>query len=159
LSKVYFKRKEFVCHHCGKDGFEGYWVVLFLNGLRNMVGRPVIITSGYRCEEHNKAIGGSKNSMHVRGLAVDFYIKGMDWNVQKAIVLNAWIKFIVDYGITLRLGIYEDKKFFHIDEKPVEMLSNDSLLWVKDRNGYHYGNFDRERFEEGIDAIKGGLRE
>lgn len=32
----------------------------------------LIITSGYRTLEHNKAIGGAENSYHMKGEAVDF---------------------------------------------------------------------------------------
>lgn len=35
-------------------------------------GKPVLISSGYRSPEVNKAIGGSANSQHMRGEAVDF---------------------------------------------------------------------------------------
>ena len=39
--------------------------------LRQRFGRPVIINSGYRTPEHNAKVGGSKNSLHVQGKAVD----------------------------------------------------------------------------------------
>jgi hypothetical protein len=35
-------------------------------------GRPLRVTSWYRCKALNNAIGGSKTSAHMRGLAVDF---------------------------------------------------------------------------------------
>lgn len=35
-------------------------------------GVPMAISSGYRCEQLNKAVGGSKNSAHLDGLANDF---------------------------------------------------------------------------------------
>lgn len=41
-----------------------------LQTLRDEVG-SIEITSGYRTEEFNKSIGGSKNSYHLQGLAVD----------------------------------------------------------------------------------------
>lgn len=31
------------------------------------------ITSGYRDKQHNKLVGGANNSLHTKGLAVDFY--------------------------------------------------------------------------------------
>ena len=39
--------------------------------LRNTYKQPIYITSGYRCEELNKAVGGAVNSWHKKGLAVD----------------------------------------------------------------------------------------
>jgi len=31
------------------------------------------ITSGYRNKQHNQSVGGASNSLHTKGLAVDFY--------------------------------------------------------------------------------------
>jgi len=39
--------------------------------LRRYVGGPIRINSFFRCEELNKAIGGSKKSQHVYGQAID----------------------------------------------------------------------------------------
>ena len=40
--------------------------------VRNSLGQPVLITSGYRSPEVNRAIGGSATSQHCQGLAADF---------------------------------------------------------------------------------------
>jgi len=40
--------------------------------VRNCLGVPVHITSGYRSPEVNRAVGGSGNSQHSQGLAADF---------------------------------------------------------------------------------------
>lgn len=42
-----------------------------LEPLRVHFGRPIIITSGYRCPRLNKAVGGSSTSQHAVGQAVD----------------------------------------------------------------------------------------
>ena len=39
--------------------------------LREWVGGPIKITSFYRCEELNRAIGGSTSSQHCKGQALD----------------------------------------------------------------------------------------
>lgn len=39
--------------------------------LRKRIGQPLIINSGYRTPEHNKAIGGADNSLHMTGKAAD----------------------------------------------------------------------------------------
>jgi zinc D-Ala-D-Ala carboxypeptidase len=39
--------------------------------LRKWVGGPIKITSFYRCEELNRAIGGSSSSQHCQGRAMD----------------------------------------------------------------------------------------
>ena len=42
-----------------------------LQPLRNAVGKPLKINSGYRCEELNNAVGGVATSQHVKGEAAD----------------------------------------------------------------------------------------
>lgn len=46
-----------------------------LQRLRDKFDAPIKINSAYRCESHNKSIGGSKNSQHKLGLAVDIVVK------------------------------------------------------------------------------------
>lgn len=48
-----------------------------LQPLRNKIGKPMIITSGFRNQQVNKLVGGSKTSEHTKGMAVDFVINGM----------------------------------------------------------------------------------
>jgi len=42
-----------------------------LNVLRQELGSPLFVNSGYRSPEHNKSIGGSINSQHLTGKAAD----------------------------------------------------------------------------------------
>ena len=42
-----------------------------LDPIRRIYGRPVIVSSGYRCPELNKAVGGSSTSQHMLGEAAD----------------------------------------------------------------------------------------
>ena len=42
-----------------------------LEKIRKAWGKPIVITSGYRCEKLNKAVGGVSNSQHCKGQAVD----------------------------------------------------------------------------------------
>lgn len=44
--------------------------------IRDEIGQPIIITSGFRCNILNTAIGGVKTSQHLTGDACDFKIKG-----------------------------------------------------------------------------------
>jgi len=48
-----------------------------LQPLRDRLRKPLIITSGYRPKKLNKAIGGSKHSQHIQGLAADFIVPNM----------------------------------------------------------------------------------
>lgn len=42
-----------------------------LDPLREAYGKPIIVTSGYRCKELNSAVGGAKTSQHLTGEAAD----------------------------------------------------------------------------------------
>lgn len=45
--------------------------------IRDHVGRPLIITSGFRGQEVNRAVGGVANSAHAKALAADFHVPGI----------------------------------------------------------------------------------
>lgn len=48
-----------------------YLVEKVLQPARDELGEAIIITSGYRCYRLNNAVGGAKNSQHLRGEAAD----------------------------------------------------------------------------------------
>ena len=39
--------------------------------LRSAFGYGIIVTSGYRCQSHNAAVGGVQKSLHTLGMAID----------------------------------------------------------------------------------------
>jgi len=47
-----------------------------MEGVRDLLGHPITILSGYRAPAVNAAVGGSKNSAHMTGHAVDFTCPG-----------------------------------------------------------------------------------
>ena len=53
-----------------------YLAAFVLEPLRVAMGRPINISSGYRCEQLNKAVGGVYNSQHLKGQAADISIDG-----------------------------------------------------------------------------------
>ncbi len=53
-----------------------YLCAFVLEPLRVAMGRPIKISSGYRCEKLNKAVGGVYNSQHLKGQAADIDIQG-----------------------------------------------------------------------------------
>ncbi|MDF0732471.1 D-Ala-D-Ala carboxypeptidase family metallohydrolase [Pseudomonas entomophila] len=48
-----------------------------LEQVRSLVGAPILVSSGYRCPEVNRRVGGSPDSAHQRGLAADFSAVGL----------------------------------------------------------------------------------
>ena len=59
----------------------------WLERLREKVGKPIIINSGYRSEAVNKAVGGVKSSNHLTGCAADIHVTGIEQLVRYAAVL------------------------------------------------------------------------
>lgn len=72
---LHFKVKEFRC----KDGTDKILIsselVSILEKLRAKLGCVININSGYRTKSHNKAVGGSSTSKHLKGMAVDIICK------------------------------------------------------------------------------------
>lgn len=52
-----------------------------LDPLREAYGKPIIISSGYRCSKLNKEVGGSTTSQHLTGKAADLQIRYKDGKV------------------------------------------------------------------------------
>ena len=49
----------------------------YLDGIREKFGKPILISSGYRCPLLNKAVRGVANSQHLKGLAADLVCSDM----------------------------------------------------------------------------------
>lgn len=73
----HFKVKEFACKDGSQVVFIDSYLVSILDILRNKIGKPVIINSGYRTPTRNDAVGGAKYSYHMRGMAADIRVNGM----------------------------------------------------------------------------------
>ena len=54
-----------------------YGVYMILDPLRRLYGKPIVITSGFRCLELNKRVGGVANSWHAQGNAADIHVASL----------------------------------------------------------------------------------
>lgn len=108
MDSPYFTREEFQCKcGCGHDTVDAE-LLLVLERLRYHFNEPVYISSGCRCEIHNRVVGGSPTSKHVLGRAADIRVR----NIEPVEVQDYLIKqYPNQYGI----GCY--KNFTHIDTR------------------------------------------
>lgn len=112
----YFSRQEFECScGCGFDQVQTE-LVLRLERVRENYG-PLTINSGCRCGAHNRHVGGSPTSSHVRGLAVDL---GCSNSLSRFNLLRC----LLAEGFQ-RIGI--GPNFIHVD---VDLSKPKSLIWL-----------------------------
>jgi Uncharacterized protein conserved in bacteria len=71
-----FNLREFQCPCCGAVKIDPE-LVRRLQVARDRIGKPIIVTSGYRCPDHNRRVGGASNSQHLHGRAADIYCQGV----------------------------------------------------------------------------------
>ena len=74
----HFKVKEYACKDGSQIVFVDEHLRLLLEVLRRKIGKPVIITSGYRTPTWNAKCNGAKYSYHMRGMAADIRVDGME---------------------------------------------------------------------------------
>jgi uncharacterized protein YcbK (DUF882 family) len=107
----YFKLSEFACPCCKRVMLHPTLLKKLVK-FREMIGKPIYITSGYRCAEYNQKVGGIKSSYHLLGLAADIKIEGVS-----ALDLLEIAEMIDFSGI----GFYEKKNFLHLDVRPTKL--------------------------------------
>lgn len=71
-------------------------VDILLDPLREAWGGPLIVTSGYRCPELNRAVGGSETSVHPAGWAADL-VPGDGRSVQE--LVNFAVEWLTATGL------------------------------------------------------------
>jgi len=69
----HFMLREFECRCCSCVRLHPE-LVKKLEAIRQYLDMPIIVTSGYRCEKHNKEVGGVQRSLHLVGQAADVAI-------------------------------------------------------------------------------------
>jgi uncharacterized protein YcbK (DUF882 family) len=84
-------------------------LIVMLEALRRLVGKPLVINSGYRTQQHNHAVGGAPASAHTTGEAVDIGTRG--WKQRDRIDLILYARKLGFIGV----GIASN--FVHLDMK------------------------------------------
>lgn len=114
----YYTKSEYSCKcGCGFDTL--YWRTLdAANALRDHLGVPITVSSGCRCVDHNRAVGGARASYHLprnidgvwQGMALDLVVDDsrycLDWLTNKYPDISC-----ISYP-----------DFIHIDFRPVQYI-------------------------------------
>lgn len=109
-----FHRKEFDC----KDGtkvpeqYKSNLIKLATNlqVLRDHLGKPIVINSGYRSPKHNANVGGAKNSQHLLATASDIRVAGLTSKELHTIILQ-----LIKAGKMHNGGVGLYPNFLHYD--------------------------------------------
>lgn len=108
-----FSSLEFDCHGsgCCSETIINPKLVEYVQKIRDHFGKPITVTSGYRCPIHNKRVGGATGSRHSKGDAADIVVQGVTPREVAQYAESIGIK-----GI----GLYEtsaDGYFTHVDTR------------------------------------------
>ena len=120
-----FSRLEIMCPcSCGANRISPL-LIEKLQKVRNIIGRPIVITSGVRCEFFNASINASMNSSHIPdgygiGNAVDIACSHSQHRYELVEVAQKFFK---------RIGIAGEGKgnFVHLD---VDKAKAQEVLWT-----------------------------
>lgn len=99
-----FKSEELACSCCGEEHIQ-QWALDKLQMVRNSTGRPLKITSAYRCGNHPVEARKKKAGTHHQGIAFDIYTSNGAERYQ-----------IITQGLLAgATGIGVAKSFIHLD--------------------------------------------
>jgi uncharacterized protein YcbK (DUF882 family) len=116
----FFSEKELACSCCGVADMDSEFMTK-LNLLRNNFGKPIYLSSAYRCPAHNRKEGG--RPAHEAGRAVDIAVIGGD-----ALEI---LGIAVSLGFT-GVGIKQhgSGRFVHIDTLQEDEFGDSPRPWV-----------------------------
>lgn len=111
-----FRAYEFQCSCCDREEMDQGFIDK-LQIARDIAGIPFRINSGWRCEKHNKEVGGAEKSSHLTGHAADMQADTLQ---KRFAIVSALIK--AGFG---RIGI--DASFIHVDD---DAAKSQSVMWL-----------------------------
>ncbi len=111
----YFSIDEFACKgdectglsNIGTNGIDNRLLEV-LDSIREIIGKPVYVLSGYRCSIHNAEVGGVPNSFHTQGIAADLTYDGIDID---------YLASIAEQCGADGIGKYHSQGFVHVDTR------------------------------------------
>lgn len=119
----HFRPQEFTCKcrgGCDHPVVISMGLVSKLDKIRELIGKPITITSGTRCERHNRSVGGKARSAHLAksGVSHSADVRCPNSEFRFAFLTAALPMFN-------RIGIGKD--FIHVDDDP-ELPPN--VVWI-----------------------------
>lgn len=124
-----------------------FFIETFLDPVRQKLGRPIVVTSGYRPTALNIAVGGSRTSNHTAGFASDCHTGNND--TDNLLIVEAALETGLDYDEIIIEGARFDTKgnivgckWVHLAKKRVN--NRRKFLWTSDMKTYHIVNAKKE---------------
>lgn len=111
MSLRYFVRSEFACKHCGENKMDDQFLEE-LDTLRHEYGAPLVVSSGYRCPDHNSKVSSTgRTGPHTTGRAADLAVDRGNAHKLLRLAMNRGFTGI---GVQQKGGA----RFIHLDNLP-----------------------------------------
>ena len=122
LTSKNFSESELACSCCGKNEMTQETVDA-LQALRESLGRPLKLSSAYRCPKHNSKVSSTgKSGPHTTGQAIDITCSGKEaWEL----LSFAMIRSKIWKGIGVSQKGKHESRFIHLDT-----IEADNRPWI-----------------------------
>jgi len=109
---------------------ESMQFALMFEEFRIWLKRPINVTSWFRTEDQNKAVGGIKNSNHLRGCAVDWYTNIPITDTKFIKYAKKWKSICRAHGVVGEAGLYKTFAHFGVqNEKQLVETKGKFINW------------------------------
>ena len=133
---AHFRAGEFKCKCCGKIRVDST-LIGFLEQLYAALNcSKIIVSSGYRCTRHDRAVGGSGAGRHTMGMAADICCYGQDGKPIGSKYVACAAEDLGINGIGLNCG--GNHSYTHIDSRSA------AAKWWGDESVKGYPSIDRK---------------
>lgn len=118
--------------------------VVCIEEFRRWLGRPMTVTSWFRSEAVNKAVGGISTSNHLRGCAMDWTDGGKPTATKFVAWSKRWAAICKKHGVKGESGLYSWGYHFGIQNAGQIAANYGRYVHWDSRTGTQYNNPFRE---------------